>query len=247
MTTYRTYWHLLGDVHEFLKPRTYLEIGVHEGNSLTLAHAETRIVGVDPAPKLSRLNHPNWTVVPTTSEDFFREHDVAGLLREPLDLAFVDGLHLFEVALADLLSIEQLAHSETVVLIHDVLPISARTSTRQRTTAVWSGDVWKMVVLLRRHRPDLMVTTLDVGPTGMAIITGFDPTRTQDDTWIAPGIQAMKSASYEDLIAMGPAKALCVVAGTAANLKRLLPNGLGTGGHYGSNSNGDQIAGSHYL
>ena len=172
---------------------------------------------------------------------------MAGLLREPLDLAFVDGLHLFEVALADLLSIEQLAHSETVVLIHDVLPISARTSTRQRTTAVWSGDVWKMVVLLRRHRPDLMVTTLDVGPTGMAIITGFDPTRTQDDTWIAPGIQAMKSASSEDLSAMGPAKALCVVAGTAANLKRLLPNGLGTGGHYGSNSNGDQIAGSHYL
>jgi len=40
---------------------------------------------------------------------------------------------------------------------------------------VWSGDVWKAIVALRRYRPDLTIETVDVAPTGMAIITGLDP------------------------------------------------------------------------
>jgi len=247
MTTYPTYWHLLGAVHGLLRPRTYLEIGVDEGHSLALARAETRIVGVDPTPNLGPLNHPDWTVIPTSSEDFFREHDVVALLQEPLDLAFVDGLHLFEVALADLLAIERLAHSRTVVLVHDVLPIDAETSARKRSTAVWSGDVWKMVVLLRRHRTDLMVTTLDVGPTGMAVITGFDPTRTTDDAWIIPEIQAMTPASYEDLVAMGPTEALGIIAGTSTNLKQLLSGISIPQNERPPSSNDDRVDGSHVL
>ena len=42
---------------------------------------------------------------------------------------------------------------------------------------MWSGDVWKVVVWLRRHRPDLRITTLDVAPTGLAVVTGLDPRR----------------------------------------------------------------------
>ena len=34
----------------------------------------------------------------------------------------------------------------------------------------------KAVLLLRRHRPDLTVTTLEVPPTGMAVVTGFGET-----------------------------------------------------------------------
>ena len=170
---YPTYFHLLADVHRRFRPARYLEIGVDQGDSLSLVRPETRIVGVDPKPQVSALNHPDWTVVTATSEEFFRSHDVPGLLGGPVDLAFVDGLHHFEVAMADVLAIEPHAHPGTVVLVHDVVPIDAPTSTRNRTGAVWSGDVWKAVVLLREHRPDLTITTLNVEPTGMAVITGF--------------------------------------------------------------------------
>ena len=38
--------------------------------------------------------------------------------------------------------------------------------------------MWKTVVALRRYRPDLSVVTADVEPTGLAIVTGLDPTNT---------------------------------------------------------------------
>ena len=214
---YPTYFHLLSDLHRRLRPARYLEIGVNEGHSLALAGPTTRLVGVDPQPRVDDLDHPDWTMVPTTSEEFFACHDVEGLLGGPVDLAFVDGLHHFEAALADVLAVERHAHPGTMVLVHDVVPIDATTSTRERTTLVWSGDVWKAVVLLRRHRPDLTITTLDVAPTGMALITGFGPH--QDDghdgqqdvassrnsnPWFDTAVAGLLSARYDDLVAMGP-------------------------------------------
>ena len=214
---YPTYFHLLADLHRRLRPARYLEIGVNEGHSLALSLPTTRLVGVDPEPRVDNLDHPDWTVVSTTSEDFFACHDVMGLLGGPVDLAFVDGLHHFEVALADVLAIERYAHPGTVVLVHDVVPIDAPTSTRERATLVWSGDVWKAVVLLRRHRPNLTITTLDVAPTGMALITGFEAYRAEDrdgaedgssgrdsDPWFDDAVAGLLPATYADLVAMGP-------------------------------------------
>ncbi len=94
-----------------------------------------------------------------------------------MDLAFVDGLHHWDQTLRDFAHTERHSHPRGRVLIHDCLPIDSRTSNRERTTVVWSGDVWKVVVWLRRHRPDLRVTTLDVEPTGLAVVTGLDPHR----------------------------------------------------------------------
>jgi len=214
---YPTYFHLLADLHRRLRPARYLEIGVNEGHSLALSLPTTRLVGVDPEPRVGNLDHPDWTVVPTTSKDFFAYHDVTGLLGGLVDLAFVDGLHHFEVALADVLAIERYAHPGTVVLVHDVVPIDAPTSTRDRATLVWSGDVWKAVVLLRRYRPNLTITTLDVAPTGMALITGFEayraddregpedvPSRRDSDLWFDAAVASLLPATYADLVAMGP-------------------------------------------
>ena len=214
---YPTYFHLLADLHRRLRPARYLEIGVNEGHSLALSLPTTRLVGVDPEPRVGNLDHPDWTVVSTTSEDFFACHDVMGLLGGPVALAFVDGLHHFEVALADVLAIERYAHPGTVVLVHDVVPIDAPTSTRDRATLVWSGDVWKAVVLLRRYRPNLTITTLDVAPTGMALITGFEayraddregpedvPSRRDSDLWFDDAVASLLPATYADLVAMGP-------------------------------------------
>ena len=225
---YPTYFHLLVDVHRRLRPVRYLEIGVNQGHSLGLVRPQTKIVGVDPEPLVTALDHPDWTMVTATSEEFFKSHDVTGLLGGSVDLAFVDGLHHFEVAMADVLAIEPYAHPGTVVLVHDVLPIDAATSTRDRMTAVWSGDVWKAVVLLRENRPDLTVTTLDVGPTGMAVITGFgDQSSTSalavpDDTWIDAAVSKMMPVTYDDLRAMGLSEALSLAPGTPSALEECL-------------------------
>src|SRR5258708_2655324 len=47
------YLRVLGRMHEYLKPRTYIEIGVEEGPSIALVRPETSALGVDPEPKIA--------------------------------------------------------------------------------------------------------------------------------------------------------------------------------------------------
>lgn len=169
------YYALLDRLHEHLRPRGYVEIGVADGHSLGLTRPGTVAVGVDPSPG-SEVDEraPGRRVVTATSEAFFADHERADVLGDaPLDLAFVDGLHLFEAALADLAALEAWAHPGTVLLLHDCHPTDAAMAARERTTVAWAGDVWKVVACLRADRPDLAVTTVDVGPTGLGVITGL--------------------------------------------------------------------------
>lgn len=168
-----TYYGLLRRIHELRQPDLYVEIGVHEGHSLAFVQPGTRIVGVDPAPKVAEPP-PDTTIVAETSDDFFA--NPAALRGEAIDLAFADGLHLWEQTLRDVANLEQHSAPASVILIHDCNPIDEVTAARERTTAIWSGDVWKTVVALRRFRPDLSVVTADVEPTGLAIVTQLDPT-----------------------------------------------------------------------
>lgn len=154
-----------------MRPRRYVEIGVHTGISLALAGPSTDAIGVDPALPGSLEVDVDARLVPTTSDAFFADPGLEG----PVDLAFVDGLHLAEQALRDIANLEQHLAPGGAVLVHDCFPIDAETAARERTTVVWSGDVWKVVPILRTARPDLQVTVLDVSPTGMAVVTGFDP------------------------------------------------------------------------
>ena len=58
------------------------------------------------------------------------------------------------------------------MMLHDCLPYDEPTQRRERSTMFWTGDVWRVVVLLRRHRPDVQVEVLDVH--GRIIVIGAD-------------------------------------------------------------------------
>jgi hypothetical protein len=167
---------LLDRIHTYLLPRSYVEIGVNSGKSLALALPGTRCVGIDPDPKISFPVDEGAQIIASTSDDFFAAHDVSGVLdRQPVDLAFIDGMHLFEFALRDFMNIEPHCHRDSVVMFHDCYPIDQVTSARERTTERWSGDVWKVIVCLKQLRPDLQIATVDVPPTGLGIVTRLDP------------------------------------------------------------------------
>jgi hypothetical protein len=165
-------------IHGHLRPRTYVEIGVQKGRSFMLAGPGTKAVGIDPAPRLGS-NSDGARVFPLASDEFFREHDLRDVLSgSSVDLAFIDGMHLFEFALRDFINLERYCTRESVVLVHDCNPPAAFMATRERQTAVWSGDVWKLVVALREARPDLGVSVVDVSPSGLGVVTGLDPAST---------------------------------------------------------------------
>ncbi len=170
------YMDILKRLHDWLQPTSYLEIGVESGRSLALALPPTRAIGIDPAPKIEYPFAAATRVLPVTSDDFFARHDPAKEFGHPvIDLAFIDGLHLFEQTLRDFINVERHCGAKSVVLVHDCLPVDEVSAARQRETTFWTGDVWKLVPALLRWRGDLEIRTIATRPSGLAMITHLDP------------------------------------------------------------------------
>jgi len=166
----------LSRFHELLRPAVYLEIGVDAGRTLCLARPPTLAIGVDPAAPAGGAFAAETRLVALESDAFFASGRAdAELGGQPIDLAFVDGLHHFEQALRDLAHVERRAQRNSVVVLHDCLPLDAATSSRVRRTGFWSGDVWKILPALAKHRPDLDVFVIPAYPTGLAVVTRLDP------------------------------------------------------------------------
>jgi len=171
------YLGFLQQVHERLAPRHYLEIGVRWGHSLAVSRCHS--VGIDPAFSIDHELHAPVDLFRTTSDAYFaREDPLAPTGGEPFDLAFIDGLHLFEYALRDFINTERHARPGSLVVFDDILPRSVDEAARDRHTAAWTGDVYPILETLRRYRPDILTVCVDTQPTGLLLVMGLDPTST---------------------------------------------------------------------
>ena len=171
------YLRMLGRMHKALKPTWYLEVGTFTGRSLT--KVDCNFVAVDPAFRLKApLAHPNagqMHLFQATSDDFFasgfaERNDIR------FDFAFLDGLHHFEVLLRDFMNAEALMAPGGVIALHDCCPSSVEMTVRDQISGAWTGDVWKTLLILLRHRPDLEIRVAKAAPTGLVVIRGLDPT-----------------------------------------------------------------------
>jgi hypothetical protein len=188
----------LAALHTGLHPRNYLEIGVGTGLSLELSRVPS--IGVDPHFQVQTEVRTDVSLIRQTSDRFFeRRHPlsyvqggrnpwrnirhgrpVLGRLvgRPTVDFAFIDGMHLFEFALRDFMNVERLSSPTTVIVLDDMLPRNATEANRERVTKDWTGDVYKLVGVLRQYRPDLLAILVDTQPTGLLVILAPDHTST---------------------------------------------------------------------
>ncbi|WP_344079518.1 class I SAM-dependent methyltransferase [Luedemannella helvata] len=167
----------LTELHEKLKPRTYLETGVSTGLSLALSRC--RSIGIDPAFAITSEIRCDVALYREGSDDFFARPDpTAHFGGDPIDLAFIDGMHLFEYALRDFMNIERHAAAHSVIVVDDMLPRSVAEAARDRVTRMWTGDVFRLIPVLEKYRPDLVCRPVDTRPTGVLVVFGADPTST---------------------------------------------------------------------
>jgi hypothetical protein len=171
--------------HDWMHPRLYLEIGVDAGRTLGLARAPTRAIGVDPSPGAPADLDAETHLYAMESDVFFGTGVAEESLgSEPVDLAFIDGLHQFEQALRDFRNVERYAAAGSIILFHDCLPLDEATASRERRTGFWSGDVWKVIPCLKAVRPRLTVFVIATFPTGLGVLTDLDPSdRSLQDRW----------------------------------------------------------------
>ncbi len=171
------YLALISRFHNFLKPQSYVEIGVAGGKSLRLVNSQTKAIGIDPSPQEGVESHAR--LYEMTSNEFFESYNLFEELgTSRLPLAFIDGLHSFEQTLMDFINLERYGDRETIVLIHDCLPITRLAASRTRSTFFWCGDVWKVVTTLLEYRPDLRTYVIPAPPSGLGVITNLDPNST---------------------------------------------------------------------
>ena len=183
---------VLAWLHRWLQPALYLEIGVDQGVSLACATGPA--IGVDPRPelKLSAELLPTARIVASSSDAFFA-NQAAALLQPAPKLAFIDGMHLFEFALRDLLNTERVMAPWGLVVIDDIYPCHPVQAHRRRRSSSWTGDVWKLVPILRQQRPDLTLLCLNAHTTGLLLIAGLD-------TDAAAAGNASLAAAYPNLV-----------------------------------------------
>jgi hypothetical protein len=184
-----SYAQVLASFHRTLKPRNYLEIGVQAGKTLALSTSFS--IGVDPAYSLTEpvaLNKPACLLFKKTSDAFFRDHNPAALFGQPVEMAFLDGMHWYEFLLRDFINVEKHCRPNSVIFFHDCLPTDAHVARRKQEENTyakasahptwWAGDVWKALAILRKYRKDLKIVGMNAMPTGLVAITNLNPAST---------------------------------------------------------------------
>lgn len=179
-------------LHRWLRPSLYLELGVDQGMSLVCANGPA--IGVDPRPSLELTPElPPTACVLTSSSDAFFAQQANELLQPAPELAFIDGMHLFEFALRDLLNTELYMAPWGLIVVDDIYPCHPVQASRRRRSRSWTGDVWKLLPILRQQRPDLTLLSLNAHTTGLLLIAGLGA---DNDT----GGNAALSAAYTSLV-----------------------------------------------
>jgi hypothetical protein len=207
------YLTMLGALHDALNPKTYFEIGTANGDTLALAKCAS--LAVDPTFCLNKaelitpiINKPKLLLFQTSADDFFAQQNVEQLFGAKIDFAFLDGMHRCEFLLRDFINTERSCKQNSIVALHDCLPVEIALTervpgTEQRLSphrqGWWTGDVWRTALLLKRLRPDLSITALDAFPTGLILITNLDPQSTTLSENYHRNVKTMMSWSLVDI------------------------------------------------
>lgn len=150
----------------------YLEVGVWKGRTFDKVPA-TRRVAVDPVFKLepphTERDEPGTEFHEMTSDDYFAR--VVGR-EEQFDVIFLDGLHVYEQTLRDLMNALDHLQPRGVVVVDDTHPPTHLCSLPDRdehaavrdylgeTDKRWMGDIYKLVWFVETFCPHLSFGTI---------------------------------------------------------------------------------------
>ena len=124
---------------------SYLEIGLGTVKNFDAVTVDKK-TGVDP-------NVPSRAdIFSMTSDTFFQE--IMSVNHSTHDFIFIDGLHHSNQVLRDVRSSLLFLSEGGTIMVHDCNPPNKESQLVPRQTRVWTGDVWKAWVILRRN-PDL--------------------------------------------------------------------------------------------
>lgn len=175
------YYKFFNSLHSKMLFDWYMEIGCRRGRSFGPVRGKT--IAVDPFFQIEANiigTKPTLHVFQSTSDDFFATKFLT-VNKIKLCVSFLDGMHLFEFLLRDFMNTEASSDPDGVIMLHDCVPYNVGMTVRDLDNlpkGAWTGDVWKLLPVLKRYRPDLTVKVVDCSPTGLVLISNLSPKST---------------------------------------------------------------------
>ncbi len=173
------YRSVLAGLETQVAPDWYLEIGSRTGSSLK--DRKCSFVAVDPEFKLvpDVFNASRAQLFFQEESDTFFEGGFLARAGISPQLAFIDGMHLIDYVLRDFRNTEAAMAAGGVIALHDILPFNAEMTTRELSALdeidAWTGDVWKIIPILQKYRPDLVLEVVGAPRTGILVVRNIDP------------------------------------------------------------------------
>lgn len=160
----------IGILASIYKPNVYVELGLYEGETLTLVQPHIKTgYGVDIKPNtyLEDLKkHSNLNIIYTNTVTFF------DTFNEGIDMAFIDADHCYNSVLVDFNNVFDRLNPGGIILLHDTDPRE-----EYLIDPGYCGDAYKIVKDLEL-RDDINIITLPITEAGLSIITKKNDTRT---------------------------------------------------------------------
>lgn len=183
----RHYIEFLRDDLHAIGTDAHLEIGTRDGSSIAALNCP--VIAIDPHFVLNGNvigRKQQCLFFQMTSDEFFKRHRPDALLGKPIASAFLDGMHHFEYLLRDFINTEKYCGKRAVIYLHDCLPLTPEMSNRDERSVPdsgpfahwWTGDVWKILPILKEYRPDLDIICYDCPPTGLVKVSALDADNT---------------------------------------------------------------------
>ena len=142
--------------------KTYLEIGTRDGECISKIDIQYK-TGVAPLPSKEGEKYTDFKIDSLT---FFEKHENKNF---GYDIIFIDGSHIGEIVLSDILnSLDHLNEGGTIVM-HDCNPQLEIHQRQFSIVPTWNGTTWKAFANLRCNRKDLQMVVVDTD-NGVGII-----------------------------------------------------------------------------
>ena len=138
--------------------KTYLELGIYDGSTLTrVSQFVPRVIGVDITDL--RINKNVGEFHLSTTHDFLQNFN------EMVDIIFIDADHSFKSVKEDFKNSLKLLNEFGVIILHDTDPISEKYLDKG-----YCGDSYQMIDWVKKEYPEMDIVTLPVSEAGLTII-----------------------------------------------------------------------------
>ncbi len=153
---------LLKRLTKVLRPDWLLELG--RGRASILTATQANLVSVANMGNIEANGKQIHVLNQTPVEFFASGFAERNSLR--FDLAVLHGRERFETLLHEFVHLEELMNENGLIVLTESFP---------KTVTDNVGEIWKLLKVLRTHRPDLETLCTNAHPNGVAIVRGCDP------------------------------------------------------------------------